>query len=337
MKHRAFATALLAASLAAAPVQSQEPPAAPSSVEPAPVAPPPAPVAPPPAAPSSVPVAPPPAAPACATLPPDAKVTTAARIALADCHAAAGRSASAWATLRTAERAARQAGQVAEAVEAARRGAALEPFLVRLTIRFADAAPDAVVTRDGAGLGKDELGLAVPVDPGPHVILAAAPGKEAWTSTIDAREAGRVYEVTIPPLRTAALTPGAAAALNAQNRKYAIGTGIAAAGLYAVGVWQLKVAVDHRADLNATYLCGGTPEQCAQSRAKKIQEAEQATALSAFTTGMGAGLTFATFMLIFMEFESGPAAPKGARPAAKARLSLSAGAAGGGLLLTGSF
>jgi hypothetical protein len=96
---------------------------------------------------------------------------------LADCYERIGRTASAWTEFRAAEGLARQRND--KRADVARQHAqSLEPKLDRLTISVAPTLPRAglSILRDGVPVSNEELGLAVPVDPGDHVVVVASPG-----------------------------------------------------------------------------------------------------------------------------------------------------------------
>ncbi len=96
---------------------------------------------------------------------------------LADCYERIGRTASAWTEFLSAEGLARERSD--KRADVARgRAQALEPKLDRLTIAVAPTLPQAglQILRDGATVPPEEWGLAVPVDPGDHVVVVSAPG-----------------------------------------------------------------------------------------------------------------------------------------------------------------
>jgi hypothetical protein len=96
---------------------------------------------------------------------------------LADCYQRIGRTASAWTEFRSAEALARERHDK-RADLAQRRAQALAPGLNRITIRVAPALANTPleILRDGKTVATDELGQAVPVDPGDHVITARSGG-----------------------------------------------------------------------------------------------------------------------------------------------------------------
>jgi serine/threonine-protein kinase len=96
---------------------------------------------------------------------------------LADCYEHIGRTASAWTEFRAAEGLARARND--KRADVARQHAeALEPKLDRLKIEVAPSVPRVglSILRDGLPVSSDELGLAVPVDPGDHAVIVSAPG-----------------------------------------------------------------------------------------------------------------------------------------------------------------
>ena len=79
------------------------------------------------------------------------------------------------------------------------RAAALESRLPRITVRLAEGAPAATrVTRDEQELGSGALGVALPVDPGDHVIVAKLEGHEDARVTVTVRE-GETRDAMIAP------------------------------------------------------------------------------------------------------------------------------------------
>ncbi len=96
---------------------------------------------------------------------------------LADCYEHIGRTASAWTEFRAAEGLARARND--KRADLARQHAeALEPKLDRIKIEVAPSVPRTglSILRDGLPVTTEELGLAVPVDPGDHAVIVSAPG-----------------------------------------------------------------------------------------------------------------------------------------------------------------
>jgi hypothetical protein len=70
--------------------------------------------------------------------------------------------------------------------------------------RRSSRAADAKIERDGQDVGKAAWGMAVPVDPGKHVLRVSAPGKNTWSDEVDIPATSRTFSVTVPALTDAA-------------------------------------------------------------------------------------------------------------------------------------
>lgn len=131
---------------------------------------------------------------------------------LAECYEKSDRTASAWAEYRKAIPLARAAGSKARQDLATERAQRLEERLSTLTIRaVGDQAPGSrlEVRRDGVAVQSAELGSAIPVDPGDHLIEASAPGRQPWSSTIHVGPNADKVSVEIPQLASdAVVAPG---------------------------------------------------------------------------------------------------------------------------------
>jgi hypothetical protein len=127
---------------------------------------------------------------------------------LADCYERIGRTASAWTEFRSAEGLARERND--KRADVARgRAQALEPKLDRLTIAVAPTVPQAglQVLRDGAAVSPEEWGLAVPVDPGDHVVVVSSPGHAQRTIPAHVGPEAPTATVRIDRVEDSAPTP----------------------------------------------------------------------------------------------------------------------------------
>ncbi len=133
---------------------------------------------------------------------------------LGDCREKQGKLATAWAAFRKAEAMAKRSGRDdRRQAEAGRRAAQLEPRLSHLVIDVANRADGEVVRRDGEIVDEAEWNTPLPVDPGRTTILAEAPGRAPWRTTV-AIEAGtprRLVEVprlaVVEPVASEAAAP----------------------------------------------------------------------------------------------------------------------------------
>ena len=127
-------------------------------------------------------------------------------LALAMCHEAEGKIATAWAEYGDVADRAKREGRP-DRQEAARQWkAVLEPKLSLLTIVVPEvvaALPGLVVARDGVTLGRPSWFTPVPVDPGRHVIAVTAPRKQRWQEVIDVDAEGERLVVTVGSLEDA--------------------------------------------------------------------------------------------------------------------------------------
>ncbi|MCC6648601.1 MAG: hypothetical protein IT374_23910 [Polyangiaceae bacterium] len=131
---------------------------------------------------------------------------------LGACYEAAGKLASAWSTYKEAGSLAQTTGRTELVATAKKRADKLDARLIRLRVEAAEQA-DLVVKRDGAEVARAELGVPIPVDPGDHVVTAAAPGKRPFTATVQAKDEGSTLSVKVPVLEAdpAAIAPPAPA------------------------------------------------------------------------------------------------------------------------------
>jgi hypothetical protein len=122
---------------------------------------------------------------------------------LADCYEKLGRTASAWAEYREIAALARRAGASERESLAEQKIQALEPQLSNLAIQVSPNAGDPnslEITRDGQPLRRGEVGVAIPVDPGEHVVRASAPGKQPWSMKVVVGPKGDSQTVVVPVL-----------------------------------------------------------------------------------------------------------------------------------------
>jgi hypothetical protein len=121
---------------------------------------------------------------------------------LALCHEKQGRVATAWTEYREALGTARRDGREDRTAFAEQHIVALEKQVPRISIAVASAATPLQLRLDGATLDRAAFGVAIPVDPGRHVLQASAVGREPWQRELVARP-GDEINVTVPMLATA--------------------------------------------------------------------------------------------------------------------------------------
>jgi serine/threonine-protein kinase len=119
------------------------------------------------------------------------------RFNLADCEEHLGKTATAWAGFLEVAGKARVARQADRERVARERAAKLEPRLPKLVVDVEGAPPGLEVKRDGVVVGQAQWGTAIPVDPGTHAIVANAPGRQQWETTVETPES-RTTRVVVP-------------------------------------------------------------------------------------------------------------------------------------------
>src|SRR5262249_52750406 len=72
--------------------------------------------------------------------------------------------------------------------------------LSKLRIEIAAETPGLTIKRDGAVVGRPVVGVALPIDPGEHVVSASAPGFVDWTSKVVVGPTPGETTVSIPAL-----------------------------------------------------------------------------------------------------------------------------------------
>ncbi len=129
-----------------------------------------------------------------------------ALVASARCHELEGKTATAWAEHSEASVTAERDGDVATATTSREAASRLAARLSKLQID-APPTPGLVVRRDGVTLAAGQLGVALAVDPGPHTIVATAPGYAERRLTVKLGPDADRQTVAIPPLEAATATP----------------------------------------------------------------------------------------------------------------------------------
>jgi len=123
-----------------------------------------------------------------------------AKLTLAECYEGIGKLASAWSQYEIGKSLAERAGQKERAERAAARAEALRGRLATLTIEVPEAVqkiPGVTVARAGAALGREQWGMALPVDVGSYEITATAPGYKPWTRNVEVLKDGASASVRV--------------------------------------------------------------------------------------------------------------------------------------------
>ena len=240
----------------------------------------------------------------------DADPKTSTLMNLANCYQHNGQTASAWGAFREAEVIARKAGRPELETAARTRATVLEPKLLRLNIVVPDASRLAglVVTRDGSLIPAGEWGVAIPVDPGEHVLTASADGHKSWaehvaiaseskTITLPALEPSPPEPVAVAPAPEAPRPPPPPTGLTTLQTVGIAGAGVGVAAMIGGGVLAL-VAKSSYSDAHDQCRSGTT--ECPSSA---VSDADSAYTKAAVATGIfvtGAVLVAAGATLFFV-------------------------------------
>ncbi len=134
---------------------------------------------------------------------------------LGACHESAGRLFSAWyAFVEAGKTAERSLDELALAEHAKKRAESLEPRLSSLKITVAPSADVAglEILRDGKPVLAGQWNNDVFVDGGEYTIVARAPGRTPWTTTVTIANEQEREVLAVPPLAVDAAAPAPAAA-----------------------------------------------------------------------------------------------------------------------------
>ena len=118
---------------------------------------------------------------------------------VAFCQERLGKLATAWGVFQDAASTARREGDVPRERFATARVDALAPRLPWLEVRAAvlEDGDRLTISLDGAPLARGSWSKGLPVDPGPHILVASHEGEEYWRTTVELRESEHT-SVTIP-------------------------------------------------------------------------------------------------------------------------------------------
>jgi serine/threonine-protein kinase len=199
--------------------------------------------------------------------------------------------ASAWSTFLGAAAAAKTSGNGERERVARDRATALGQRLSHIVIQVAnDTMPGLEIQRDGARVGKAQWGTPIPADPGPHRVLASAPGRKVWETVVTLPRAAETQTVSVPELEPAApaqeqrrAPADEAGGLGAQRVGALVAGGVGVAGLVVGSVFGLISKSKHD---EASPFCDGAT--CSNQRGVDLRsEALSAGNVStvAFITG----------------------------------------------------
>jgi hypothetical protein len=216
---------------------------------------------------------------------------------LADCYEKQGKEALAWATFKEALVIA-QRDRRGDRVQFARRHIVdLESRLARLTVIVSPEAqaPGLSVSVDETPLGEAAWGVAMPINPGRHLVRAEAPGKRPFVAIIDVAPASVDQKSLIPALvdveqEDEPVAEGAQGSLERQaSVRRTLGFGVLGLGVASLGIasyfgLRARSRWSDRDD-------GCAPVGCTDAARRAGEDARRAATIS--TVGFAAGVLLA--------------------------------------------
>jgi hypothetical protein len=162
--------------------------------------------------------------------------TSGTLINLADCYERQGRVATAWTTFLQAAATARTAGHLEREQVARERAAALALRLPKIVVQVPAEVTGLEIRRDGALVGKAQWGMQIPADRGQHRVVATAPGRKGWETSVTLASDAESVAVVVPMLEpTTHATPDTQThgGLGAHRVAALVAGGVGVAGLVA--------------------------------------------------------------------------------------------------------
>jgi hypothetical protein len=262
---------------------------------------------------------------------------------LAYCWEKLGRSASAWSMYNETEAMARKAGDK-RADEAAKHAKRLESLLPRLVLDVAPGsqAVGVEIRRDGKVIDAAAWTSRIPIDPGLHVLEAAAPGRLPWKTSLTIEAKPGATTVRVPALEAAPAAPAAVVAPATETGGFwgaqrAAGAGIAGAGVVGVVVGSVfgSLALKKLSDAKSQGHCDPDWATCDATGLQLEQDSRKAAHASTAGLVLG-GAALVTGIVVFA---TAPAVGGAPAPVSGARLSLApmVGANTTGVLLRGGW
>jgi hypothetical protein len=266
---------------------------------------------------------------------------------LADCYEKQGATALAWTTFKEALAVAQRDGRNDRIEFANQHLTALDARLARLTVHVPDSArvPGMTVSLDGAPLGEAAWGVAMPVDPGSHVIRAEAPGKQPFSTSVDVPSKAGQQEVDVPKLADASGSAPAAGTSTAPAgtvppaaETETKGSATATVGWIVGGAGVAAIGVGSYFGLHAISRWNDRQSQCKQgctTSAKSAgDDANQAATISDVAFGVGAA---ALAVGVYLVLSSHGGKASAAHEAAALRIAPAAAPGGAGIAIGGDW
>lgn len=202
------------------------------------------------------------------------KMTAQVAFNIAECQERLGKLVAALGNYRLALQSATETGASEVVREAPGRITSLEERIPKLTIERGARAEAAVIALDGVEIGAAQIGVPIPVDPGPHAVTALVGGKEVARETITLDEAAsESVRIAVPAAASAdapvddAPQAGERAPRDGGSSKTP-GMVVASLGAVSLGVGVTMLALRQGTIGELDALCGGDTSCPASAQAE---------------------------------------------------------------------
>ncbi len=226
---------------------------------------------------------------------------------LAVCHEGLGKTATASNEFRDVLALARRENRNDRVAFAQTHINALKNRISTLTVNQASRENGLEWKIDGIKVGTESLGIALPIDPGSHVVEAVAPGKRPWKTTIEFRRDGEAQSLEIPALVVLPptvlpppLKPETEVVVVEKSRGpspwiwVTIGIGVVGYGALALGGIE---TLSNWNDRKAACGIGGDPNACTQAGIDADKAARTWAIVADIGLGVGVAGTIATIIV----------------------------------------
>ena len=225
---------------------------------------------------------------------------------LAVCHEGQGKTATALSEFRDSLALARRENRKDRLAFTQKHIDALQNKICMLTVTSAGHETGLEWKIDGANVGTESLGLALPIDPGSHMVEASAPNKLPWKTTFEIQKDGETKSLEIPalppaPKQVVVEQPLPQPPVLVERSRgpspwiwVTIGVGVAGFGAMALGgIESLSSWNDRKANCNI----GGDPNACNQTGMNADQAARTWALVADIGLGVGAAGAIATIII----------------------------------------
>ncbi len=227
---------------------------------------------------------------------------------LALCHETDGKLAMAYVEYNETLSRAQREGRRERERFARQRLDALTPRLTILRVQVEAPLESPRVTLDGVELAKAAWGIAIPLDPGAHVIEAAVPDRPAFRRSLRAQGGGDSQVVRVPAFGVGEAGGGASVFSRAPSTQRTAALALGGAGVAGLVVGSVAGVVASSRWDDATTAC---PErQCSDPKNLRLDGPAKTWADVSTVSFVGGGLALATGVVLWLTAPSKPAEPQ---------------------------